>query len=124
MLRVFSGIQPTGTVHVGNYFGALTSWIRLQNERIHRRPTASSTISDATEATSTASTINNATKGDDEKFRYNCTFCVVDLHALTTVPDPNVLRQSSFDCAVMLLACGIDPDRSTLYLQSQVCIYI
>ena len=84
-MRVFSGIQPTGSVHLGNYFGALRNWTRLQNS-------------------------------PDTK----CIFSIVDLHALTTVPDALMLRKSTRDMAAAVLACGIDPERATLYVQSHV----
>jgi len=83
-MRIFSGIQPTGTLHIGNYFGAIQRWVELQ-------------------------------KGND------CIYCIVDYHALTnedTVPDD--LRQARWDLALDLLACGIDPERSILYVQSDV----
>jgi len=83
-MRIFSGIQPTGTLHIGNYFGAIQRWVELQ-------------------------------KGND------CIYCIVDYHALTnedTVPDE--LRQARWDLALDLLACGIDPERSILYVQSDV----
>lgn len=80
---VFSGIQPTGAPHLGNYLGAIRHWVRLQNEH--------------------------------EAF-----FCIVDLHAITGAWDPQDLRQRRLTTAATLLACGIDPARSTLFLQSAV----
>lgn len=81
--RVFSGIQPTGEFHLGNYLGAVRGWAARQ----------------------------------DEKVNY---FCIVDLHSLTMPQDPDTLRQQIRSLAAMLLACGIDPDRSTLFVQSHV----
>jgi len=81
--RVFSGIQPTGRGHIGNYLGALRNWVRQQDEH--------------------------------EAF-----YCIVDLHALTAPWDPAVLRRETIEKAAELLACGIDPDRSVLFVQSHV----
>ena len=82
--RVFSGIQPTGDPHLGNYLGAIQNWVELQ-------------------------------EGDHETM-----YCIVDHHATTVVYDPPAFRQAIFDVAVSLLACGIDPERSILYVQSMV----
>jgi tryptophanyl-tRNA synthetase len=81
--RVFSGIQPTGEVHLGNYLGALRNWVTDQDT-------------------------------------FDCTFCVVDLHALTVPQDPEELRTKTVQLAMKLLAVGIDPERSTLFVQSHV----
>jgi tryptophanyl-tRNA synthetase len=81
--RVFSGIQPTGEVHLGNYLGALRNWVRDQDT-------------------------------------HDCTYCVVDLHALTVPQDPAELTATSLALAQKLIAVGIDPDRSTLFVQSHV----
>lgn len=81
--RVFSGIQPTGGVHLGNYLGAIKHWV-------------------------------------DSQDRYDNIFCVVNSHAITLPQEPKVLRQQSLEMASMLLACGIDPKRSCLFIQSQV----
>jgi tryptophanyl-tRNA synthetase len=83
MTRVFSGIQPTGPVHLGNLLGALQRWV--------------------------------AEQGDAESI-----FCVVDLHALTIPQDPAELRDRTLELAQLLLAVGIDPERSTLFVQSHV----
>lgn len=83
--RVFSGIQPTGTLHLGNYLGAIRQWVAHQDVRDN-------------------------------------IFCVVDLHALT-VPEaiePSALRAKSREVAALYLACGIDPDKSSIFIQSQV----
>jgi len=81
--RVFSGIQPTGTLHIGNYFGAIRNWVALQDE-------------------------------------YDCVYCIVDYHAHTVEVDPTELRSASLAMALDLLSCGIDPDRSILFVQSDV----
>jgi tryptophanyl-tRNA synthetase len=83
MARVFSGIQPTGSVHLGNLLGALRNWVEDQHTA-------------------------------------DCIFCVVDLHALTVPQDPRQLRATSLELATLLLAVGIDPDRSTLFVQGHV----
>lgn len=79
--RVFSGIQATGNVHIGNYLGAIKNWVNDQDEK--------------------------------ENF-----FCVVDLHAITIPKDPKVLRENIQEAAKILLACGIDPKKSVLFVQS------
>ncbi|XP_040278731.1 tryptophan--tRNA ligase, mitochondrial [Bufo bufo] len=82
--RVFSGIQPTGIPHLGNYLGALQSWARLQ-----------------------------------EEFG-SVLYSIVDLHSITVPQDPDALRRSVLDMAACLLACGVNPDKSCLFQQSQV----
>ncbi|UJP41237.1 tryptophan--tRNA ligase [Cellulomonas palmilytica] len=82
--RIFSGMQPTSdSLHLGNYLGALTQWVALQD-------------------------------GND------AIYCVVDLHALTVGPDPAVLRERTRRTAAQYLAGGVDPERSTLFVQSHV----
>src|SRR5271168_679221 len=83
MTRIFSGIQPTGIAHLGNYLGALQNWVKLQD-------------------------------GNE------CVFCLVDLHAITVAQDPAQLREQTYTMAALLLACGIDPERSILFHQSAV----
>lgn len=80
---VFSGIQPTGDFHIGNYLGAVKHWVADQD-------------------------------------LYHGIFCVVDLHSLTIYQDPNILRQKIRQAAGVLLACGIDPQKSLLFVQSHV----
>ncbi|CAO3607005.1 unnamed protein product [Mucor hiemalis] len=87
---VFSGIQPTGTPHLGNYLGALANWARLQEP---------DPITGATSLTH---------------------YSIVDLHAITMPQDPATLRQAKVDVAATLLACGVDPKRSVLFEQSRV----
>ncbi len=81
--RVFSGIQPSGDMHLGNYLGAVKGWVERQAEK--------------------------------ENF-----FCIVDLHAITVPQDPETLRNQTRSLAAMLFACGLDPARSTLFIQSHV----
>jgi tryptophanyl-tRNA synthetase len=83
MKTVFSGIQPTGELHLGNYVGAVRNWVALQDQ-------------------------------------YRCIFCVVDYHSLTTDYDIKQMAPRVFDMAVDLLALGIDPERSLLFVQSMV----
>lgn len=80
---VLSGIRPTGFLHLGNYFGAVQNWVRMQEE-------------------------------------YNCYFCVVDWHSLTTHPDTTELRINVHRLLGELLASGLDPDKSAIYVQSDV----
>ncbi len=85
MRRVFSGVQPTGALHLGNYLGAISLWIAMQAE-------------------------------------YEAVFCIADLHALTS-PErmhPDHLRSIVRETAALLLACGVDPARAILFVQSQV----
>lgn len=82
-VRVFSGIQPSGPVHLGNLLGALRSWVKHQAEA-------------------------------------DSIYCVVDLHALTTPQDPATLRAATLELAQVLIAVGIDPEVSTLFVQSHV----
>uniref|UniRef100_A0A8D2ARR8 Tryptophan--tRNA ligase, mitochondrial n=1 Tax=Sciurus vulgaris TaxID=55149 RepID=A0A8D2ARR8_SCIVU len=84
MERIFSGIQPTGIPHLGNYLGAIESWVRLQDEH--------DTV----------------------------LYSIVDLHSITIPQDPSILRQSILDMTAALLACGINPEKSILFQQSQV----
>lgn len=80
---VLSGIRPTGFLHLGNYFGAVQNWVRMQEE-------------------------------------FNCFFCVVDWHSLTTHPDTNELRGNVHRLFGELIAAGLDPEKSVLYAQSDI----
>ncbi|HOD53130.1 MAG TPA: tryptophan--tRNA ligase [Candidatus Cloacimonadota bacterium] len=82
MKRVFSGIKPTGDLHLGNYLGAIKNWINLQDT-------------------------------------YECVFSIVDLHAMTVMYEPEILKQNVFKMACNYLACGLDPEKSILMIQSQ-----
>ncbi len=81
--RIFSGAQPTGNVHLGNYLGALRNWVALQHE-------------------------------------YESFFCIVNLHAITVSQDPKLLAEKTRDLARIYLAVGIDPEVSTVFIQSDV----
>lgn len=83
MQRLFSGIQPSGNLHLGNYLGAIKQWVELQDS-------------------------------------YEAIFCVVDLHAITVPQDPVELRKKVLEAAKMYLAAGIDPAKSTIFIQSHV----
>jgi len=83
METVFSGIQPTGELHLGNYLGAVRNWVALQGQ-------------------------------------YECFFCIVDYHAITQTYQPEEMAERVRAMAVDLLACGLDPKRMTLFVQSDV----
>ena len=83
MKTVFSGIQPTGNLHLGNYLGAIRNWIDLQET-------------------------------------HHCIFGIMNLHAITLPQDPKVLRQNILDAAAVYLACGLDPAKTTLFVQGEV----
>lgn len=82
---LFSGIQPTGDIHIGNYLGALKNWVDLQNSG-----------------------------------KYNCLYSVVDLHAITIDQDPKIYQEKVLNTAIDLLSIGLDPKKSTLFIQSHV----
>lgn len=86
MRRIFSGIQPSGIIHIGNYLGAIKQWVDLQN---------------------------NPPTGGAESI-----FCVVDLHAITVRQNPEELRKNTLSAAAWYIACGIDPDKSNIFIQS------
>ncbi|EMG91907.1 tryptophan--tRNA ligase [Helicobacter pylori GAM119Bi] len=81
--RVFSGIQPTGQIHLGNYLGAIKHWVELQDE-------------------------------------YENLFCIVNSHAITLPIEPKFLKSQTYELVKLLLACGISPKRSGLFIQSEV----
>jgi len=81
--RVFSGIQPTGDIHIGNYLAAIRHWVNMQDA-------------------------------------YDNIFCIVDLHAVTVPQDPKILKAKIREVSGLLLAAGIDPARSILYVQSHI----
>ncbi len=82
-MRIFSGIQPTGAKHFGNYSGGFRQYVATQE------------------------------RGD-------AFFCVVDLHSVTVDYDPADLRERTLDLAALLFATGLDPERSTVFVQSHV----
>lgn len=81
--RVFSGIKPSGDVHLGNYIGAIKNWVGSQDD-------------------------------------FDNIFCIVDLHAITVKQDPKDLKRRTKEQTAILLASGIDPDKSTLFVQSGI----
>ncbi len=80
---VLSGIRATGNLHLGNYYGALNKFVRMQDD-------------------------------------YDCRYFVADLHALTTHPDPKMLHENVKDILAEYLAAGLDPEKNTIYVQSDV----
>jgi tryptophanyl-tRNA synthetase len=99
METVFSGIQPTGDLHLGNYLGAVRSWVTLQDAEIAGGPVG---------------------EGGPRAPAYECFYCIVDYHAITQAYEVAELSRRARSMAIDLLACGIDPRRSTLFLQSAV----
>ncbi len=83
MKRIFSGIQPSGTLTIGNYIGAMKQFVELQDE-------------------------------------YDCFFCIVDQHAITVPQDRLKLRENTRSLAALYLAVGLDPEKITLFIQSEV----
>ena len=81
--RIFSGIQPSGTMHLGNYLGAIRNWVALQET-------------------------------------HDCVYCIVDLHAITVRQGRAELRRNTIDLVNLLLAAGVDPERSIVFVQSHV----
>jgi tryptophanyl-tRNA synthetase len=81
--RVFSGIQPTGELHIGNYLGAVRNWVEIQSD-------------------------------------FDCIYCVVDYHAITIPYEVGEMSARTLDLCAGLMACGIDPDRAALFIQSHV----
>ena len=86
--RVFSGVQPTGNLHLGNYLGAVKRFVQLQDEG------AAETL-----------------------------YCMVDLHAITMWQDPAELTRATRELACAFMACGLDPEKSILFNQSQVAAH-
>lgn len=79
---IFSGVQPSGNLHIGNYIGALRQWAKVpeSNEAI---------------------------------------FCIVDLHAITVPQDPTLLKEKALEVAALYIACGINPDKAHIFIQSE-----
>ena len=80
---VFSGVQPSGNISLGNYIGALRNWVNMQDD-------------------------------------YNCLYCVVDMHAITVRQDPKKLREQTLALLALYIACGLDPEKNIMYIQSHV----
>ena len=87
MQTIFSGIQPSGIITLGNYLGALKQFVDLQEE-------------------------------------YDCYFCIVDQHAITMPQDPETLRKNIRTLAAIYLAVGLNPEKATLFIQSEVPAHI
>lgn len=83
MQTVVSGIRPTGNLHLGNYFGAVQAFVKMQEE-------------------------------------YDCRFFIADWHSLTTHPNPDNIVRNAYTILAEYLACGIDPDKAIVYIQSDV----
>ncbi len=81
--RVFSGIQPSGDIHIGNYIGAIQNGVKLTDS-------------------------------------YDCIFCIVDYHTMTNKYDPQMMQKRILDAAVVNIACGFDPNRCSIFVQSQI----
>ena len=80
---IFSAVQPSGTITLGNYLGAIKNWVGLQDE-------------------------------------YRCIFALADLHTITVRQEPAVLRRHTLEAYALLLACGIDVEKSIFFIQSHV----
>lgn len=80
---MFSGVQPSGSLTIGNYIGAIKNWVSLQDE-------------------------------------YECYYCIVDLHSITVPQEPKNLRKNTLELLAVYLACGLDPEKCTLFIQSHV----
>ena len=81
--NIFSAVQPSGVLHIGNYLGAIKQWVELQNN-------------------------------------YNCVFSVVDYHAMTVYQEPKKIKEKILETAMIYLAAGINPEKSTIFVQSDV----
>lgn len=82
-MRIFSGIRPTGDIHIGNYLGAIKQWIELQEKN-------------------------------------ECVFCIADLHAITTPYKLEEMQKNIFEAAIIYLAAGVNPEKSIIFVQSQI----
>lgn len=83
MKKIFSGVQPSGELHLGNYLGAIKNWVKMQD-------------------------------------KFDAIFCIVDLHAITVDQNPEELHKRILDVAKMYVALGIDPEKSNIFVQSDV----
>ncbi len=81
--RIFSGMQPSGQLTLGNYLGAMKNWVDMQED-------------------------------------YDCIYCIVDLHALTVRQDPKELRENTLSVLAQYIACGLDPSKNIIFIQSHV----
>lgn len=80
---MYSAVQPSGNLTIGNFTGAIRNWVRMQND-------------------------------------FDCFYAIADMHAITVRQDPALLRRRTIELAALYLACGLDPEKCTLYVQSQV----
>ena len=80
---IFSGVQPSGNITLGNYLGAIKNWVKLQED-------------------------------------YTCIYAIMDMHAITVRQNPQELRRRTLDLLKIYIACGIDPEKSLLFVQSHV----
>lgn len=85
--RIFSGVQPSGNLTIGNYLGAIKNWTTLQDD-------------------------------------YECLFCVVDQHAITVRQTPADLRRRTYEIMAIYIACGLDPVKNIMYVQSHVPAHV
>tara|TARA_B100000029_G_scaffold67097_1_gene59855 strand:- start:2125 stop:3135 length:1011 start_codon:yes stop_codon:yes gene_type:complete len=84
--RVFSGVQPTGNLHLGNYLGAIKNFVNLQN-------------------------------------KFECVYCIVDLHAITNHQDPNELKSNILETIASFIASGLDPKKNIIFNQASVAAH-
>ena len=84
--RVFSGVQPTGNLHLGNYLGAIKNFVDLQN-------------------------------------KFECVYCIVDLHAITTRQDPKELKSNIFETVASFIASGLNPEKNIIFNQASVAAH-
>ena len=80
---IYSAVQPSGSLTIGNYLGAIRNWVKMQDE-------------------------------------YDCFYAIADMHAITVKQDPADLRRRTLELAALYIACGIDPEKCALYVQSHV----
>ena len=84
--RVFSGVQPTGNLHIGNYLGAIKNFVALQN-------------------------------------KFECVYCIVDLHAITNRQNPNELKSNILETIASFIASGLDPKKNIIFNQASVAAH-
>ncbi len=80
---MYSAVQPSGNLTIGNYTGAIRNWVRMQND-------------------------------------FDCFYAIANMHAITVRQDPAELRRRTLELAALYIACGLDPEKCTLYVQSHV----
>jgi tryptophanyl-tRNA synthetase len=109
--RILSGVQPTGSLHLGNYLGAIRQWVEFQN--------TGKFLGEGRTREDARSGTEEGTTADDDDVNENF-FCVVDMHAITVPQDPSSLEESTLSSAALYIASGIDPSRSKVFVQSHV----